>query len=476
MKSFTLKAVAVAVGALVGGSVMAAAVNLDAAAPVSIKYASERVITTNLDLRDGAAADQTATVALGASLGVDVAAYVRLDLVGGTFNGTPVAAMFVVTGSVGLASVNVAQTGVGYVIFSVTPLPGENLVGTNVATIDTDTGTATGIRVTGKTGVTMQYRMFETLTAAANPTALNTLKDAGAKPYAAFKAALTSTVTALTATADVAAVPSYTTFTGAAATKSVAKVEIAVDAAVALASGAASTAAGLLAATSDVTFSGDFNLARNDALTFTGAALARVFLYDAEACTGGANTVGSATTLTAGTATFTDVAAATLVATHYLCLTAEGTPEIAPSSYTASVDYVEQTDYVVADVAAAAAGQVVRNGVRMVAPLINQPTGWFSRLVLTNTGSSARDYSISYLTEDGTTVVATGAGSSGSLAAGKTTLINLPDVLTITPGAGLGVRASVVVTVNAPQSAIDGLYQIVSPTGTSIANYVLVYK
>ena len=470
MSKHVLKAVALAVSAFVAGSVQAQ-VNLDATSPTTIKYANEQNIVTSANLRDGAAADQTATAAFGASFGVDVAAYVRVEVAGGTLTGTVPTTMFAVAGSNGAATVSVAQSGTGFVIFAVTPAATGSLVSANLATIDTDTGTLTGLTVTDKTGVTMRYRLFETLTAAANPSAINTLKDTGAKSYVEFSNAFSATLVAANLVADVAAVPSYTAFFGAAGSRPLGTVTYAL-AVRAVHAGTAAALTDIFAGTTSVTAVGDFTLARNDDLTYTVAALARVQLNDAATCAGASVNAG---TLTQAAATFT-LTAAQLTGTRTLCLTAEGTPEISPASYTLATNYVEQTGYTVTDVAASAAGNITRNGVRMVAPLVNQPAGWFSRLVMTNTGSGARDYTISYLTEAGTTIVVTGAGNSGTLAAGKTTLINLPDVATITPGAGLGVRASLVVTVNAPQSEIDGLYQIVSPTGSAVSNYVLVYK
>ena len=471
MSKHVLKAVALAVSAFVAGSVQAQ-VNLDATSPTTIKYANEQNIVTSANLRDGAAAVQTATATFGASFGVDVAAYVRVEVAGGTLTGTVPTTMFAVAGSNGAATVSVAQSGTGFVIFAVTPAATGSLVSANVGTIDTDTGTLTGLTVTDKTGVTLRYRLFETLTAAANPSAINTLKDTGAKSYVEFSNAFSATLVAANAVADVAAVPSYTAFTGPATTRPLGTVTYAL-AARALQSGAAATLAGIFADTTSVTAGGDFTLARNDALTYTGAALARVGLNTATDCTGAS--VNAGIPLTQAAATFT-LTAAQLTGTRTLCLTAEGTPEISPASYTLATNYIEQSGYTVTDVAASAAGNITRNGVRMVAPLVNQPAGWFSRLVMTNTGSGAREYTISYLTEAGTTIVVTGVGNSGSLAAGKTTLIDLPAVATITPGAGLGLRASLVVTVNAPQSEIDGLYQIVSPTGSAVSNYILVYK
>lgn len=472
MKKFALKSAVLAIGALATASAFAA-VNLDAGTPTPVKYANELSISGPTQLRHGAAADQTATTAFGASFGTDVTAYVRVDIAGGTLSGTAAATAFAVNDSNGVAAtVSVAQSGAGYVIFAVTPSAGHNLVAANSATIDTDTGTLTGVSVSAKTGVTLQYRLFETLTAAANPASNNTLKDTGAKSYIAFQNALSITVTGLNAVADVAASPSYTQFTGAVLTTPVAKLATAVDTSIAKADGSAIAAGDILTANSDVTVAGDFNLAKNDAGTYTGAALTRVFLNNAAACNGG--TTVNATTLSASTANFTNVAAATLAQDMWACVTAEGTPEISPATYNVSVAWDEQTGYAVTDVTGAAAGTITRNGVRMVAPLAQVPSSsWFVRLALTNSGSADRQFTIAVIDED-TGQVASLANVGTTLLAGKTKVIDLHTALTF--AGAQPKRASLVVTVNAPQSEIDGLYQITAPGGTSVSNHILSYK
>lgn len=471
MKKFALKSAVLAIGALATASAFAAAVNLDAT-PTPVKYANELTVAGTVQLRAGAAADQTATTAFGASFGVDVTAYVRVDLSGGTFSGTAAATAFTVNDSAAAAAtVSVAQSGAGYIIFAVTPTAGNSLVATNAVTIDSDIGTLTGVNVTSKAGVTMQYRLFETLTAAANPASNNTLKDTGAKSYIAFQNALSATISGLNAVADVAASPSYTQFTGAAATKPVAKLTSTVDTTIAKANGAAIAAGDILTALTDVSVTGDFNLAKNSNGTFTGAALTRVFLNNAAGCAGG-TTVNSSVVASA-TATFTDVAAANVTQDMWLCLTAEGSTEIAPASYNVSVAWDEQAGYAVTDINGAAAGTITRNGVRMVAPLVQRPSDtWFSRLVITNTGSSARDYTVTAVSETGVTTTLSGDAAGGSVAAGKTKVIDLTSALM---AFSAGKRASLVVTVNAPQSEIDGLYQITSPAG-AVSNYIMSYK
>jgi len=472
---FKMKTQAAAVLALLASGQGFAQVNLDATAPVPISYASERNISTATTLRDGAAADQRARALFGASLGTDVPAYARLDLGGAKFAGTVNPAMFSVSASVNAANISVSQSGDGYVIFAVTPQSGANLVGSNQANIDTDVGALTGLVVESKGDVTLRYRLFETLTAAANPAPDNTLKDTQAVKYVEFTRAFGTAVSTSSAVADVGANPSYTAFVaagGSATLKPLGTITGTLSTR-ALISGAAAGVTDLLQPVSTVTATGDFMPIRNADSTYTGAALARLTLNSANDCSG-ANI--NAATLDAATATFT-LSAAQAASARTLCMNlGTGSYEINPGTYALSASYTAQANFTLPAFAAATSGTITRNGVRMVAPLVNQPAGWFSRLVMTNTGSADRQYTISTMSENGTLVTAAGAGAAGTLASMKTTLIDLPSVVSITPGAGLGVRASLVVTVNAPQSEIDGLYQIVSPTGSALSNYVLVYK
>jgi len=479
MKKFVLKAAVLAIGALAGVSAFAA---VDLTNPTPLKYANEATVsgTTLLSaVAGGAVAAQTATHPFGASLGTDVTAYVRVDITGGAFNGNPTIAVNDSGG--GAALVSVAQTGAGYVIFAVSPAAGENLVSTEVLTITTDTDIATaasGVNVTSKAGVKLQYRLYETLTAAANPGSSFSLKDSGAVSYIAFANALTTTVSSLTKTADVASSPSYSAFTSA--TTALAKVTVAVDNTVALLTGAQATAAGLLTDDSDVSFAGTFAFLKGAAETYATAGVkARLYLNDDADCSAGAKTVAAATTVTASSAVFEDVAAADLVQDNWLCMTAEGTNEITTGTYTADVDFDPQASYTVTDVSGQAAGEIKRNGVRMVAPITNQPAGWYSRLIITNSGTTNRDYTVTAVSEDGKTVSLTGAAAQGTVNAGKMVTIDLDQLVSValSPApANQGVRYSLVITVNAPQSEIDGAYQSSNGTTGSITNYVLSYK
>lgn len=122
----------------------------------------------------------------------------------------------------------------------------------------------------------------------------------------------------------------------------------------------------------------------------------------------------------------------------------------------------------------AVAGSIRRNGLELQAPLAQIPGGWISRLVLTNTGSTAPKYTISVLGETGNNI--TTANTSGTIAPG-TTVIDMDTVMT-----GFSdptkPRGTVVVSVEAKDAdragTVQGLYQIVNPASGSISNHVMV--
>ncbi|KFL36190.1 hypothetical protein [Arenimonas donghaensis] len=116
-----------------------------------------------------------------------------------------------------------------------------------------------------------------------------------------------------------------------------------------------------------------------------------------------------------------------------------------------------------------ALGEIVRNGTELQAPLAQIPGGWLSRLVLTNTGSMDRVYQIEVFGETGNTI--TTDNLSGTVAANSTLVVDLDTILTGFTGLP---RATLNVTVAAPNNTIQGLYQIVNPDSGSISNHVMV--
>lgn len=147
------------------------------------------------------------------------------------------------------------------------------------------------------------------------------------------------------------------------------------------------------------------------------------------------------------------------------------TDEIMISDYTALLDAVPNVGYTVADVGPLNAGEILHNGTQLQAPLAQVPGGWISRMVLTNTGSVARPYSIAVQGEAGNTISTNAANMTGTIPANGTVVVDLTTVLTGFTGAP---RATLNVTVDAPSNQIQGLYQIVNPASGSISNHVMV--
>ncbi len=294
--------------------------------------------------------------------------------------------------------------------------------------------------------------------------------------YLAFADSYRLTSTARTAISSVEAAPSFSSFRTAAAAApfagdTAARAELAAlgvgliaptGTAVAQAApytvgGAAIALNDVLAATSTVIVDGDFSAAANANGTYTGAALGRVQLN-------GAN----ATALSATSATFALPLPGGL-ANAVLSLTRRDGAVIPAAEYTARLNAVAAapTVYAAAGKGPVNAGQVVRDGTELQAPLAQIPDGWYSRVILTNTSGVERPYTISVMTEKDVTV-ATGT-LTGTIPANGTKVID--DVKDIFTGHN---RATLNVSVAGPTNAIQGMYQIVNPTSGSISNETMV--
>lgn len=142
---------------------------------------------------------------------------------------------------------------------------------------------------------------------------------------------------------------------------------------------------------------------------------------------------------------------------------------ILESLYTATLDVTANAGFTIADVGPQDAGEIVRNGTQLQAPLAQVPNGYISRMVLTNTGNVARPYEIAVQGETGNTIGT--ANLTGNVPANGTVVVELPTVLTSFTGAP---RATLNVTIAAPNNQIQGLYQIVNPAAGSISNHVMV--
>lgn len=474
MKKFALKSAVVAISALAAASAFAAK-NLDAAVTAN-KYAKELKIDadTGLNLLDGGVTDLALTSAMGVTPGADVTVYVRVDLSNGAeFVATP--ALNVAAGGNGDGAATGAASsggaGKSFVIYAVSPVGGESLQADSVATLALN---AAGLTAFNSGDVTAQLRVYETLTAASNPANSLTLKATDARTIVTFASGLKATITkgALTAAVEPAGGgDAYTDFKDPSTDgKLVGTVNFEAVTGVGAANGDQVTMANMVDE-AEVVVAGDFSFVKAADEDFDDV-LDKVFLATANTCDAG---VIASDALTASKATFEALAPASLVE-RFVCVLPSGSVAIPAGEYTVAADYTATAAYTLTDLTASALGTITRDGTTLVAPLTNQPAGWSSRLVLTNSGSTARTYAITALKEGTSTVELSGEALSGSIPAGRTKIIDLSTLVAITPADGGGMRTGLQVVVNGPSSQVSGQYQLVNAATGNLSNVTLVEK
>jgi hypothetical protein len=159
-----------------------------------------------------------------------------------------------------------------------------------------------------------------------------------------------------------------------------------------------------------------------------------------------------------------------------LCYIVNGTTPIANSTYTVAFNPTSATGYTVAT-QSTILGEVRRNGIVLVAPLVQVPTAAVAtRLVLNNTGSTAQTATITALAADGSTVTLAAGLSSVALPAGKTTVVDLIDsagapLFTVT---GTQKRTGLRVVIPAPAASVQGYYMFLNGNNGTISNFTLV--
>lgn len=219
---------------------------------------------------------------------------------------------------------------------------------------------------------------------------------------------------------------------------------------------------------------GDMSALANADGTYTGSALGRIYI-DVDGTCADAFDAASAVTpiaLTATSATFGGPLVASSNVQGALCFQPRTGVPIPASAYT--IRYAPQAlnaSVNPAAISATDAGLISRDGTQLQAPFVQLPPGWISRMVLTNTGTVARPYSIAVLSETGNTISTNAANLTGNIPAGGTTVVDLNTVLTGFTGAA---RGTLNVSIAAPGNQVQGLYQIVNGQTGSISNHVMV--
>lgn len=483
MKKFSFKAVALAAGLLAGGSAFAVVdITGTAAATGTVTFASERNVSSGVTLTNTAHA-MDVSVKIGvdvANAGAVMSKFIRFDLSSGTFTAAPTVTIGTSkanaeagTNKALLTNTQIVAGGAGssYVVFQI---DFTNAVASDLDSTDYATLFINGVDVTDQNAITVKYGLYALvgLATAANPNATLASDDG---ELANFGAALKITSTNTTVTANYDNTVPFSQFVAAAASGSnpatTAKVAGLGNLGITLNAGVLLPATGAVpAAITDivttgaiVTVTGDFSAVKKKSdgtldpanVTFNGVA---------------------ATTLTATTATFGKTGALTTIdGNNDLLMTVDGGVAVAAGSYKAAYDFTGATGYTVADQANVALGTIVRNGTTLVAPLVNQPAGWYSRLVLTSTSGAAMGYKVAAVAEDGTTVALTGAAASGTVKANSTLVIDL-DALTTITGTGAKPRTGLVVTVDGAAASISGLYQLANGATSNVSNYPLIVK
>lgn len=449
-----------------------AALNLDTSTGGAI-YATQIKLNPTATVSD-AGTDLQATGTLGVGTPANQTLYFRFDLSNGaTFDGAPT---FVgpPDSLPGPSVVTLVAGGAGssFVVFSAQPTTALLTLpiggGFNITA---DTAALNGITVINHNPVTLQYRLYAVLGSALNPTIAPPADTLESKTgtYVSFATGVTLTTVPYTNTANVEATPSFSNFLvplvappyATLTTADLGDATLTANTSVLLKTGVAiATLSDLVPAGSILAVAGDFSARA------AGVAGVQRGAVVSTAC----GTVADATpTDTAASFTLAggDVVAATLP--NAICYIVNGTsviPESAPNDYTIALQGIAvSADYDPVVISATNLGNIIRNGTELQASLAQTPSGWTSRIALTNTGTLPRGYTTRFLPE-GADTFALGSAATGSVPAGGTVVVNVSDVVTITPSDGSArKRGTIVMNVAGPSSSIQGMYQLISPAG-----------
>lgn len=441
------------VGALFAGSAQAA-VDISAAAPATVTFASEAVVPGGgLTLVNAANALDLVTK-LKYSFSNGEVRQARIEC-SANMKFSAGSSLTLSHGTAGAIN----GLGTNAIYFSITG---------DATTTDTSTITVGGNRsVSSLDPASCTYALYDTPSQAANGGDDGKIVSA-AGAYIKFGNTYGIKTTPATNTADVEANPAYSKYTGGSTRAAIGSATFNLSGAIGGTTplnpftGAAMTLADILGAATSGIYRGDFSLAVDGA----GNPDKNKVFVSSDGC---ATALVVANEVNATSATFVFGGNG---GTSTVCYQSVGGVAIPVSDYTVELTAVaaDATHFNAPNVAATAVGSIVHNGTELQAPLVQVPTGWISRLVLTNTGSVDRAYTISVQAEAGVTV--TTANLTGTVKANSTKVIN--DLNTVMTGfsAGAKPRATLNVSVAAPNKQIQGLYQLVSPEG-GVSNYIL---
>lgn len=215
--------------------------------------------------------------------------------------------------------------------------------------------------------------------------------------------------------------------------------------------------------TGDFTALQDVDGAGQPLNTYDGAT-SKIFVADDDTCSSGSDF--SAVTATEAKFTLTSA----MPEEKYICLTVNTYTPINPTNFSAVVKFTPTETHAVADKSFAEAGRIVQNGTVVDTPYITLTPGYLSRVMFTNTGTSPAPYEAIVVTDDGATATL-GAAGEGIIPAGANLQINASDLV----GFSGKPRGAVRFIVDAPNTAIQGIYQTVN-LNTGDAQSVLLNR
>lgn len=460
------KILALAVGSAFAGSAMAAvtAINLDSSAAQGANLASEVTLPQNVPQ------DYAVNGQVGWGFSAGTAVYVRYDLGNSaTFAANPTSlAANEPTGAATTGATTTLSTGgsgSSFVIYQVTANSSGSNTTANLALVLP----GNSVKATTAGSVSLTQTVYDTAANAVAGSTTGRLVTAKTATLVNFLPSYTFTVTAGTAqTADASATAGiYKGFTGGLSVGTVAlgTLNNANAGTTPLSnSGGASTANTVVGSGTLIRVVGDFTASANANGTFTGAALSKVFLSN-QGCSGTAAINANSLTSTTATFALNSAVISTAVTTagnNTLCITAEGNTAIPAATYTAQYIPVAATGYTVSSSTATTIGSITRNGGQLTTPWFSTASGYISRFVLTNTGSTAAAYTVAVVTESGNTATTVPAGLSGSIPAGGMVVVNASDIVSSFSGSS---RGALTFTFQTGRANVNGVYQVTSPTG-----------
>ena len=139
---------------------------------------------------------------------------------------------------------------------------------------------------------------------------------------------------------------------------------------------------------------------------------------------------------------------------RHVCVQVDGMTDIlaVADNFTATIDLVPLTGAVFPPTASEVVdlGRIGRGGTDVTIPYLTTFGSYNQRIVMTNRGTRAVDYSMSFTTEEGVTASA-GDGATGTLPANSVTVVRARDAVTISGGT----RAAASINLQAPSSVVE---------------------